>query len=302
MKKALAVQHASQIALSEQVVFSYSGKEYSGYVFKKGRKYAYVACEDRREYKVPYELLRRVPGAPARQVQPAEENLRLQFHVRDRVSFEVKKQTLQGTISRMNPKRAHVVCDDDNEYQVPYALLTLVSSHEKHPDAGQKRNEQELQRIAELARSLMQKYRLKQWNFEFDNANRRAGCCNFNKKVISLSYEYARFASDEHIEEALLHEIAHAIVGKKHNHDAVWKAKAQELGCSGERCHDLQFTPPRYIVRCENHCWVSTAERRQRNRVCATCRGEIVYTTYTEKRWELEQSKVHENKREQEQL
>jgi predicted SprT family Zn-dependent metalloprotease len=136
---------------------------------------------------------------------------------------------------------------------------------------------------------------LTQWDFQFDNASRRAGCCNFQKKTISLSYEYARFASDEHVEDALLHEISHAIVGKKHNHDAVWRAKALELGCSGERCHDLQFTPPRYIVTCENYCWIATAERRQRNRVCATCRGKLVYSSYTEERWEREQKKTREN-------
>ena len=292
MKKTLPIQHASQIALSEQVVFSYSGNEYRGYVFKKGRKYAYIACDDRREYKVPYGLLHKVPGAPKHKIEREEESLRLQFHVRDRVSFEVKKQVQQGTITRLNPKRAHVVCDDDSEYQVPYELLTLVTSHEKHEHAGRKRNEQELRKIAELACDLIREHRLTHWNFEFDNASRRAGCCSFHRKVISLSYEYARFASDEHIEDALLHEIAHAVVGKKHNHDAVWKAKAMEIGCSGERCHDLQFTPPRYIVTCENHCWVTTAERRQRNRVCATCRGKIIYTTYTEERWEREEEEV----------
>ncbi|MCP4400377.1 MAG: hypothetical protein GY801_24100 [bacterium] len=295
MKKTLPIHHASQIALSEQVVFSYSGREYAGYVCKKGRKYAYVTCEDQREYKVPYELLQKVPGAPKRQVERPEDALRLQFHVRDRVNFEVKNHSQQGIITRMNPKRAHIVCDDDSEYQVPYALLTLLASHEKQEGSGQKRNELELRRITRLARRLIRRHRLKQWNFQFDNASRRAGCCNFNKQVISLSYEYARFASDEHIEDAILHEIAHAIVGKKHNHDAVWQAKAREIGCSGERCHDLQFTPPRYIVSCENHCWVASAERRRRNRVCATCRGTLVYTTYTEERWKREQGKIREH-------
>ena len=39
--------------------------------------------------------------------------------------------------------------------------------------------------------------------------------------------------------ESLLHEIAHALVGRKHNHDAEWKAKAREIGCTGERTHWL---------------------------------------------------------------
>ena len=63
-------------------------------------------------------------------------------------------------------------------------------------------------------------------------------------------------------------------------------ATAVALGCSGHRCHDVQFTPPRYIVTCANACWVTTAERRQRGAVCRTCHGPVRYTTYTEYRWQ----------------
>ncbi len=60
---------------------------------------------------------------------------------------------------------------------------------------------------------------------------------------------------DEEVKDTILHEIAHALVGKAHHHDDVWRAKALEIGCSGRRCHDLQFTPPRYLVTCERGCW-----------------------------------------------
>ena len=93
-------------------------------------------------------------------------------------------------------------------------------------------------------------------------------------------------APDADIDDTLLHEIAHALVGKAHGHDQVWQAKAVALGCSGRRCHDVQFTPPRYIVTCANACWVTTAERRQRGAVCRTCHGPVRYTTYTEHRWQ----------------
>jgi hypothetical protein len=81
------------------------------------------------------------------------------------------------------------------------------------------------------------------------------------------------------------------LVGKDHHHDAVWRAKALEIGCSGRRCHDLQFTPPRYLVTCERRCWVGTAERRRRGMVCTRCRGKIIYLTYTEDRWKSERAK-----------
>ena len=93
-------------------------------------------------------------------------------------------------------------------------------------------------------------------------------------------------AGDEEIDDTLLHEIAHALVGKAHGHDQVWQAKAVALGCSGKRCHDVQFTPPCYIVTCDKACWVTTAERRTRGAVCRTCHGLVRYTTYTEERWQ----------------
>ena len=55
---------------------------------------------------------------------------------------------------------------------------------------------------------------------------------------------------------------------------------------TGRRCHDVQFTPPRYIVSCANACWVTTAERRQQGAICRTCQGPVRYTTYTEARWQ----------------
>ena len=148
------------------------------------------------------------------------------------------------------------------------------------------RNQPELDAIAQLARGLMSQHQLDQWSFQFDNGTKRAGCCHYATHVISLSYEFAKRAPDEEIKDTILHEIAHALVGQKHYHDAMWRAKALEIGCSGRRCHDLQFTPPRYIVRCERGCWVMTAERRKRGVICQRCRGNVVYVTYTEERWQ----------------
>jgi predicted SprT family Zn-dependent metalloprotease len=129
-------------------------------------------------------------------------------------------------------------------------------------------------------------HQLEGWSFQFDHATKRAGCCNYRTQVISLAHAYARAAADEAIDDTLLHEIAHALVGKAHGHDQVWQAKAVALGCAGQRCHDVQFTPPRYIVTCDNACWVTTAERRQRGAVCRTCHGPVRYRTYTEERWQ----------------
>jgi hypothetical protein len=129
-------------------------------------------------------------------------------------------------------------------------------------------------------------HQLESWSFQFDHATTRAGCCNYRTRVISLAHAYARSAADEAIDNTLLHEIAHALVGKTHGHDQVWQARAVALGCSGQRCHDGQFTPPLCIITCDKACWVTTAERRQRGAVCRTCHGQVHYTTYTEDRWQ----------------
>ena len=36
--------------------------------------------------------------------------------------------------------------------------------------------------------------------------------------------------------DTLLHEIAHAIVGPGHAHDAVWQTAARRIDCKAKRC------------------------------------------------------------------
>jgi predicted SprT family Zn-dependent metalloprotease len=264
----------------------------AGHVARKGRTYAHIVTDAGTEVRVPYRLLTRDVGAPRKQVQSRTDLLRTPWQAGDRVSFAVGPEVLHGTISRVNPRYAHVVCDDDREYRVPYArLLPQEPSGDTAPRARQ-RTDSELQAIAARASAWLVAHQLEGWSFQFDHATRRAGCCNYQTQVISLAHTYARAAPDAEIDDTLLHEIAHALVGKAHGHDQVWQAKAVALGCSGRRCHDVQFTPPRYIVTCEHGCWVTTAERRQRGAVCRTCHGPVRYATYTEHRWQQATTRV----------
>jgi predicted SprT family Zn-dependent metalloprotease len=198
--------------------------------------------------------------------------LRARFAPNDPVSFKYRRRMLEGTLVRTNPKRA-IVRVDNEEYHVPYDGLSLDG------DIGKQR-EEHIVFIYELAMGLMCEHGLNKWHFEFDRSTRRAGCCNYHDQRISISFNLASNASDEDIRDTILHEIAHALVGKKHNHDTVWKAKAREIGCTGERCHRLTFTSPRYSVTCENHCWTHTAERCDSRLFCRTCGGKIIYSPY----------------------
>lgn len=206
-------------------------------------------------------------------LSPADQ-LRAQFNLQDPVRFGKRKFHF-GTITRLNRTTATVRIDESaDEFMVPFELLKHDSST---PDAS---TQDQLIAVSELANHLIKTHRLTHWKFKFDHSTRRAGCCNYRDQTLSISFELARNASDADIRDTLLHEIAHALVGQKHNHDAVWKATAQKIGCSGERCHRLVFSPPRYHVACENRCWEQTAERRNRRAVCRTCGGKVIYSPY----------------------
>jgi predicted SprT family Zn-dependent metalloprotease len=277
---------SKQVSVSDRVTFCDGRRTLAGHVARKGARYATVVTDDGAEFRVPYALLSRVSGAPGKHVESRVETLRAQFHASDRVGFALGDTMAQGTISRLNPKTAHIVCDDEREYRVPYALLQLQPGSQNDSPASHQRTDVELAAMAASARALIATHHLTHWSFQFDHATKRAGCCNYRDQVISLAHAYARTASDQAIQDTLLHEIAHARVGKAHGHDQVWRQEARRLGCSGQRCHDVQFSPPRYIVTCENACWVITAERRQRGAQCKTCHGNVLYMTYTEERWQ----------------
>jgi len=290
MKSKTRVSEATRIAVTDRVTFTYQERTWTGTVVKKSHTRAHIVCDDQRELHIPYPWLTKLPDAAPQAVQSRAEQQRARFSPGERVQFDHRGTVLSGVLARVNPTRGHVATDDDKEYRVPYGLLR----HDKDPRASSipTRGPTALEALALRARSLLEQHHLTRWSFQFDNGRKRAGCCQYTTKVISLSYAFARQASEADLTDTILHEIAHALVGKAHNHDEVWRAKAQEIGCSGRRCHDLQFVPPRYIVTCERHCWVATAERRRRGVVCMQCRGKIVYHTYTEERWSSEQQQV----------
>jgi predicted SprT family Zn-dependent metalloprotease len=279
------------VNIGETVRFLHAGRERTGIVARADRHRIFVIGEDRCSYQLwPDRLLPLSEPPPTVPPPPVELPVRsasaLAFNVDDRVRFRFREQIVTGRIARLNPKRALVVCDNDDEYRVPYEILSNDACNDS---GGTKDDALLLADIEEQAVALLQRHGLKDWHFAFDDATRRAGSCQYRRKTITLSRHLARNASEAEILDTLLHEIAHALVGPRHNHDAAWRAKAVEIGSSGKRCHALRFAPPRYIVSCRNGCWSATAERRRRNVVCKHCKGEIVYQTYTTERWERQQ-------------
>lgn len=89
-----------------------------------------------------------------------------------------------------------------------------------------------------LARQLMADCGLEGWSFRFDRAKRRAGCCNYSRKQISLSGSLTQQYSAWQVKQVILHEIAHALVGKAHNHDSHWADQVRALGGDPQRLVD----------------------------------------------------------------
>lgn len=89
--------------------------------------------------------------------------------------------------------------------------------------------------------------------------NRRArsfaGRCIYNEMTIALSgfLLWDKRTTAAELRETVLHEIAHALAGPGTHHGPTWKAIAQSIGCTGDRCTSRPIvTEDHYrIVTCE---------------------------------------------------
>ena len=129
----------------------------------------------------------------------------------------------------------------------------------------------------DLATELMDAHGLVGWRIKLDHARRRAGQCDYTNKTISLSRLYVRHADTDHIRDTILHEIAHALVGPRHGHDAVWRQKAREIGCTATMCHDLSFARARWVMTCPNGCFSVERHRKKSGLVCASCKSSVEF-------------------------
>lgn len=123
-----------------------------------------------------------------------------------------------------------------------------------------------------LARELMDQNGLADWDLTFDNAKRRAGLTNFTARTISLSRAFMSLYSEAGVREVVLHEIAHARVGKAHAHNFTWKAEASRLGAAPQAQLTSGPTPPApYIGICPNGHRIERFRKPRRTMSCAKC-------------------------------
>lgn len=86
--------------------------------------------------------------------------------------------------------------------------------------------------ILRRARALLDLHGLHDWELRLDHARRRAGCCYYQRQEISLSQVLLPEYSPEAVDEVILHEIAHALVGPGRGHDGQWRRTAARIGAT----------------------------------------------------------------------
>ena len=139
----------------------------------------------------------------------------------------------------------------------------------------------EFESFINFAKNKLLYFGLTDWSINFDYARRRAGICNYDKKVLSFSIYFLRNSSKNEINDTLLHEIAHALVGPKNGHNNVWKKKALDIGCTAKVYHKYEFAKPKWIKFCSRGCWLQSCFRKKNNLICKICGSNVSFKTYS---------------------
>ena len=140
-----------------------------------------------------------------------------------------------------------------------------------------------------LTESAMRAYGLGHWSFEWLRSNATFGRCYHGRQVIALSRPLVELNNETKVGLVIIHEIAHALVGAGHGHDAVWRRQCLSMGGDGRRCHDevtaTARPPHKWIGTCPQCGWQLGRDRltqqRRTNTICTPCARKIgkPYTT-----------------------
>lgn len=134
---------------------------------------------------------------------------------------------------------------------------------------------------------LMMEHGLHDWTVKLHNKRRVLADCSHVTRTIRYSKNFLKVTTKAQLEGVTLHEIAHALVGQHHGHDAVFKRKVIEIGgdtgFTGANVADPVHTH-KYNLVCP-FCGAKSKSNRNRAYICGKCsrdKGERVKLLVTE--------------------
>jgi predicted SprT family Zn-dependent metalloprotease len=120
-------------------------------------------------------------------------------------------------------------------------------------------------RMLALARKLLDHHHLWDWSVGTHTAKTYWGYCRYNIQRITLQSDYALHGPVADVVDTILHEIAHALVGKGHGHGPKWRAMARKIGAKPKSCKATKMPDHYYkwILSCPSACGVALKYHRK---------------------------------------
>lgn len=128
--------------------------------------------------------------------------------------------------------------------------------------------------VTSLAHRLLNDHGLSaEWSFDFDHAKTRFGQCDHRRRRITLSRHLCHASDMDAIEQVMLHEIAHALVGARAGHGQRWLQAARQIGYQGGRTHstDTSHDHAPWLGTCPSGHEILRFRRPSRAVSCASC-------------------------------